>query len=414
MKNKILLLIIAFLAAFPGCKKEESKITTVVFWHAMGGPLGDALEELINQFNDSHPDILIESISMGNYNALSQKIMASILSHRTPTIAQVYSSWTTNLYESRVIEPLENYIKGENGLKEEEITDFYPVFIRDNTIDGKLITLPFNKSIYAYYYNIDLFLAEGITEFPETWTELLKTAKMLQKDDQPVTAFGISVGFFESLLYAFGGRMVDEDNNPAFYSKEGIEALQFIKDLIYKHRVAKLTTGFQHQDQFIAEKIAFIMGTSVSYSFIMKAKPNFKVGIAPLPKEDTTGVMIMGTNIALFADKPAKEKEAAWKFIKWFISPKQQAKWALGTGYVPVRKSANELPEIKDYFKQISGLKKVWDQLYYAELEPPEPAWLFGRKIFSQVVLEPVILGEMDAEERLKIGQKEVEISFQR
>lgn len=409
-----ILLAIFVVIAFTGCKKVESKITTVTFWHAMGGPLGDALDDLIHQFNESHPNIQIESISMGNYNALSQKIMAAVLSHKTPTIAQVYSSWTTNLYESKVIDPIENYINGKNGLTKEEISDFYPIFLRDNTVDGKLVTLPFNKSVYTFYYNTNLFRKAGLDDFPRTWSSLLKISREIQEDSKPVTAFGVSVGFFESLLHAFGGRMVDENNNPTFYSEKGIEALQFMKDLIYKYKVAHLTTGFQHQDEFIAKKIAYIMGTSVSYAFIMKAKPDFPVGVAPLPREDTTGSFIMGTNIALFKDKPDKEKEAAWKFIKWFTSPPTQASWALRTGYVPVRQSARELPEVKDYFKRVPGLKEVWEQLYYAELEPSDPAWLFGRKIFSQVGLEPVLRAEMDVEERLKIAEEEVKRTFRK
>jgi len=52
----------------------------VIFWHAMGGPLGDMLEDtLIAEFNLLHPDIRVVPVNMGNYNALSQKIMASVM-----------------------------------------------------------------------------------------------------------------------------------------------------------------------------------------------------------------------------------------------------------------------------------------------------------------------------------------------
>ena len=409
-----ILLTIFVLIFLTGCEEKESKVTSVTFWHAMGGPLGDALGELVNEFNLNHSNIKIESISMGNYNALSQKIIAGILSHKTPTIAQVYSSWTSNLYESNVIEPLENYINGKNGLSEEELSDFYPVFIKDNTFDEKLITLPFNKSVYNYYYNIDLFKRAGIDSFPKTWSSLLETALKLQKDEDPITAFGVSVGIYESVLYSFGGKIVDDNNNPSFYSEEGIKALQYLKDLIYEYRLAHLTTGYQHQDEFIAEKIAFIVGTSVSYAFIMRSDPEFRVGVAPMPKEDTTGVIIMGTNVALFEDKNDKEKNAAWEFIKWLVAPEQQAEWAIKTGYVPVRKSTLELPEVKEHFKKVPGLKKVWEQLIYAELEPSDPAWLFGRQIFSQVGLEPVLRGGMDVKENLRLAEEEVKITLRR
>lgn len=405
-RRKVMLVMIILLSVTWGCGEKSGNETEVVFWHAMGGPLGDALDELISDFNRSHPEIHIESISMGNYNALSQKIMAGILSGKIPTIAQVYSSWTSNLYDSGVIDPIDLYIK--NSSMDNELDDFYPVFIRDNQIDGRLVTLPFNKSIYAYYYNRDVFEEYNIDSFPRTWSSLLEISGKLQEDNRPVTAFGVSVGFYESVLYSFGGRMLNENGEPAFYSREGVRALKFLKDLLYEYNLAELTTGFQHQDKFIAKQIYFIMGTSVSYSFIMRAEPEFEVAMAPLPKEDTTGVMIMGTNIAIFKDKPEKEKKAAWKFIRWFTSPHQQAKWAMKTGYVPVRKSAGDLPEIKEYLNSIPGLRRVWQQLYYARAEPSAPEWLFGRKVFSQVGLEPVLRGKMTPEVRLKMASREV------
>jgi len=63
----------------------------VVFWHAMGGPLGDVLEDtLIAEFNETHPGIEVVPVTMGNYRALSQKIMASVMAGEPPSMAQAY------------------------------------------------------------------------------------------------------------------------------------------------------------------------------------------------------------------------------------------------------------------------------------------------------------------------------------
>jgi ABC-type glycerol-3-phosphate transport system substrate-binding protein len=55
-------------------KKEENTIVT--FWHAMGGPLGTALNSLVDEFNAAHPRGFIKTESMGSYEALKQKILA--------------------------------------------------------------------------------------------------------------------------------------------------------------------------------------------------------------------------------------------------------------------------------------------------------------------------------------------------
>ena len=46
--------------------------------------------------------------------------------------------------------------------------------------------------------------------------------------------------------------------------------------------------------------------------------------------------------------RPEAERDAAWKFIKWLVEPEQQAEWFAGSGYLPVRNSAYDLPAAKD------------------------------------------------------------------
>ncbi len=46
--------------------------------------------------------------------------------------------------------------------------------------------------------------------------------------------------------------------------------------------------------------------------------------------------------------RPEQEQEAAWKFIKWLVQPEQQAEWVGGTGYLPVSRSAVDLPAAQD------------------------------------------------------------------
>jgi sn-glycerol 3-phosphate transport system substrate-binding protein len=46
--------------------------------------------------------------------------------------------------------------------------------------------------------------------------------------------------------------------------------------------------------------------------------------------------------------RPEAERDAAWTFIKWLMEPEQQAEWFAGSGYLPVRNSAYDLPAAKD------------------------------------------------------------------
>ncbi len=418
VKYNVLTIIMIFtMPLLFGCKERGGDVVEVRFWHVMGGPLGKALDELIDEFNEENPDIHVASVSMGNYQALTQKIMASILAGNPPTMAQVYESWTTSLMRADAIHPLEDFIRGERGLSESEISDIFPVFVMDNTWDGIFVTLPFNKSVATYFYNLDLFEREKIGKFPETWDEFLQVALKLTKDldgdgdnDLWGTAFPVSMGMFAQMLNAKGGSLLsDDETTPTFNSKEGVEAMRFIHDLVYVHKVAYLTTGYEHQDDFIAQNVAMVTGSSVSYSFIKMTEPNFRLAVAPPPGAERKAVFIAGTNIAIFRRAKQEEKEAAWRFIKWFISPDVQARWAIRTGYLPIRESSLKLSIVEEHLRGVKGLSDVWAALDYALIEPRAPGWLVGRRLLSDVGIEPILRGRMPIEETLDRCAEEVQ-----
>ncbi|MCK4233009.1 ABC transporter substrate-binding protein [candidate division WOR-3 bacterium] len=397
------------------CKGDVEKRTVVTFWHAMGGPLGKTLDSLIVEFNQSHPEIKIDHVGMGNYQALSQKLMATVAAKKPPTISQVFESWTDQLYKTGALAVVEDLLTERE--KEEIRKGIYPVFILDNTWEGKLLTFPFNKSVPAFFYNKTLFEEEGIEHFPENWDEYIEIGKKLTKDidgdgitDFWATAFPMSTWMFETLLYQNGGKILDDDNiTPLFNKKAGIESLTFLLDILNKYKIGRLTTGYQHQDDFLAGKVAIISGSVVSYSFIKDLKPDFKLGIAPIPSGKSNAVIISGTNIALFANTSEEQKKAALEFIIWFLSPEIQARWAYGTGYVPVRIKSLQEPLMKKRMEELPELKDVIAQLEFAYTEPRIAGWLRGRQILGTEGIEPVLRGVKSPEEALNDCAKRIE-----
>ena len=69
-------LIIVFLASSITLAAEKTKVQ---FWHAMGGDLGPPLEVLVEEFNETHPNIQIEYSWQGHYEIQLTKILAALL-----------------------------------------------------------------------------------------------------------------------------------------------------------------------------------------------------------------------------------------------------------------------------------------------------------------------------------------------
>jgi len=413
MRRGILLALLALTAAafaLHGCGggggESASGVVELQFWHAMGGPLGDALDGLVDEFNETHPGIQIQSISMGRYQALSQKIMAAVAAGQPPDLAQAYEAWTENLIENGSAEPLSGYITGPDGLTDDEIADFVKGMIENNTWNGEVYSFPFNKSVRALYINKDLFAEEGIDAAPVNWDEYLDFSRRLTKDrngdgtiDQWGTAGQISAWMFENLLVQNGGRILTADGKrAAFDSPEGVEALEFMVRLLTEY--GKVTSGYEYQNDFQAGKVGMIEGSTVSLSF-MEGKYTFDMAVAPLPERKQKACLVAGTNIVIFADSPDAKKAAAWKFIKWFTSPEITARWAALTGYAPVRRSAMDDPVMVQRFDEIEGLREVIAQLDFATYEPRSAAWYAGRKSLEETGIESALRRQRSPREAL-------------
>ncbi|MBC8526550.1 MAG: ABC transporter substrate-binding protein [Candidatus Cloacimonetes bacterium] len=417
MKKYFMFLFLIFFIVLVGCSKKEvsSDITVVEFWHSMGGPLGDALSKMVNEFNDTHPNIEINEVSMGRYQALSQKLMAAIVSNTQPDMAQAYESWIAKFIKGNAIVPIEKFIKSKNGLSEKDIFDFFPVFLKSSTFEDTIWAFPFNKSVRVMYYNKDMFYQNelDINKPPKTWDEFITVCQKLTQDkdgdgktDQWGTTFATNVWQFENLLLQAGGEIMNEDNTkPMFNSKYGVEALDYLYDLLNKYKVAYLSTGYDGQNDFLASKVAMVEGSSVSMVYLQKGGISFNLGLAPLPYDHTKHNLISGTNIVIFKnekDKDNKKKQqACWEFIKWFTSPEQTAQWSYMTFYMPVRKSALKNKNIQEKFTQYGGLEDVFHQLDYAKVEPQIELWFEIRKLLEERVLEKVFRNQLTAKEAL-------------
>ncbi len=405
----ILGVFLAFVFVSISCGSSPSQ-EGVMFWHAMGGPLGETLDKIINDFNREHPDKdPILSVHLGHYNTLSQKLMGAVAAHRPPVMSQVYGSWTSEFLEAGKIVPFSNYIGEGKPIPQAVIDSMFPVFRDENTWGDSLITLPFNKSILALYYNADLFKQYGIEKPPETWDEFKEIAKKLTIDldgdgtpDIYGHAFVVNVWTFETLLFQNGGRLFDENGQPAFNSPEGVAALQYMVDLL-QDGCAYLTTGYKHQDDFAAGRVAMVLGSVVSYSF-MKRKITFNLGIAPVPHGKKKVYVISGTNVALYSGKsvPESKRIRAAEFVNYFYRPDVQAYWSVNTGYMPVVRQALNDPQMQDFFEEVPGMKEVYDQINYAIFEPRDPVWSTGRRILSEDGLEPALRGVMPPAEALE------------
>jgi sn-glycerol 3-phosphate transport system substrate-binding protein len=102
-----------------------------------------------------------------------------------------------------------------------------------------------------------------------------------------------------------------------------------------------------------------------SLSFVReKMKTPYRVAF--MPRNLRNAAPIGGASLILPKGNTRERQAAAWTLIGWLTSPEIAGEWSRFTGYFAPRRSAYDLPEMKDYLQQYPDAKVALDQLQYA------------------------------------------------
>ncbi|MCZ8511015.1 ABC transporter substrate-binding protein [Paenibacillus filicis] len=345
-------------AAAPAASKGiatsiEGKQVEIEFWHAMTGAQEEALKKITDDFTKANPNIKVKLVTQGNYSDLQQKLTAAAKAGKSPTLAQTYEDWNTDFISNDLVTDLTPYINdAKYGWSKDELNDISKVFRDDNLWDGKYYSLPFNKSTNVLFYNKTLLDKAGL-KVPTTWDEVKDAAKKLTQGKTLGMGFENSVGMdLQSFVLQAGGEFIDEKAlKVKFNSPEGKRALDYIYGFI-KDGTGR-TAG---EDKFMSDPfgrgdVAMYIGSSAGLSFVDKGVGGkFDWDVAVLPKDKKAAAVIQGTNVSVFTSGVSDEQKlAAWQYIKFLINKENTAYWAMKTGYLPVRTTANDSQEYKDF-----------------------------------------------------------------
>ena len=97
--------------------------------------------------------------------------------------------------------------------------------------------------------------------------------------------------------------------------------------------------------------------------------------------------MLYGPNICIFNTTPEQQK-AAWAFVKHFTAPESVVRWSLGTGYLPIRKSAANHPDMLASWAEWPHNRAAFDALAHAKAEPNVKGWQQVRQEVERVETE--------------------------
>ena len=364
-------LLLAALMVFVSCNKQQKSAaaqpsqpaakTKVVFWHAMGGRNQEALNKLIDAFNASQDKIEVEGQYQGNYDDAITKLRATPKGSG-PDVMQLYDIGTRWAIDSKTTLKMQDFIDKDKY----DISDYEPNILAYYALGGQLYSMPFNCSSPVIVYNREALAKAGLdpnTAFA-TMDACLATGKAIKAAGYEVGGSFTNYSWvWEQLVSLQDKDMLDNGNGRQGRATKVIadQALLNIftkANAIYRdpsNKVFGKGTG-ESKNQFATGTVGYIADScSVYVDVSAAANGKFTVGFAPLPKvnpSDSGGVSVGGGSLWLMDNGDSKRADAAWQFVKFVTGAQQQAEWSIGTGYLPIRKSALNLPFYQDYINK--------------------------------------------------------------
>ncbi|XWK86785.1 MAG: ABC transporter substrate-binding protein [Phormidium sp.] len=399
-----------FLSSCQPIEKKDNGVIHLTLWQSINPPANrDTFQRLVDRFNQSHPDIQVESIFEPEPQL--PKILTAFVGNALPDILSLYPEYTGQFVELGAIRPLDDWLD-KLPIK----SDIRPNLLAGMQLNGHFWSVPIHTSNIGIFYRPKLFQAAGITEPPKTWTELREVAKKLTIDRNgdhrpeqygillPLGKGGWTVFSWFPFLFSAEGEVIN-NNRPDLTNSRAIAALQFWQDLI-KDGSAKLSAperGYE-EDDFIAGRVA--MQITGPWTLIMKSKVDHRVFPIPAGVKPAT---VTGTG-SFFVTKttPARE-QAALKFLEYILSDEFQVEWAIKTGFLPVTFSSAQSKAYQQFINSKPLLKVFFEQLPVAHSLP-------GIAGYSRIAdelgraIESTLLGHSSAEKALQTAQERLEL----
>jgi sn-glycerol 3-phosphate transport system substrate-binding protein len=165
--TRISLASAAALALFANAASAQTEIS---WWHAMGGALGDTVNQIATNFNASQSDYVITPVFKGTYEEALTAGIAAFRAGEQPNILQVFDAGAATVIAAQgATIPVQDLLI-DNGV-DFNIEDYISgvrYFYADS--EDKMIGMPFNSSSPIMYYNVQALEAAGVTP-PKTYEE---------------------------------------------------------------------------------------------------------------------------------------------------------------------------------------------------------------------------------------------------
>lgn len=342
----------------------DSQTTQITYWHSMDGVFGDIVNKQVDAFNSTigqEKNIKVTPVFQNwpGTEALTAAMATDDIKNM-PDVIQLYGESVSLVRDYGRIVWAEDYITSADATVKKE--DLIPSTISAQSIDGKMIGVPYAVSALMMYYNKTYFDQAGITKVPETIEEMANIMPALVEKTDAQYGLNVRVDQFEleNWLATQGieGTFVgnNESGHKGYMTELEADKNGALMNFLTEWEKVINTGVYKSTRDSINEEFAsgmhgmVVMTSSRIQTIADLVGDSFEWGVAPIPTvsaDDAGGAYPSGSGLYMLDRDDEAKKAAAWEFVQFMISPEAQVMWLDGTGYIPVNTKTTELEAYK-------------------------------------------------------------------
>ena len=377
----VVLLAVFLLSACGGAGDhglDPAAPTTVTVWHYYNGVQQDTFDSMIVEFNETvgHDlGIVVEARSKGTVSDLSESVLAALRqddgAEPAPDMFAAYAETAYTADSLGCVADLSKYFT------EAELDEYVDGYLDEGRLDsdGGLKIFPTAKSTEVMMINLTDWQtfadAEGLTvDSLSTWEGLAETAKKYYDYTDALTPDVLNDGkaFFGRDSVAnymiVGAKQLGLEyftsDGGSFTVNENKEALKKLWDCYYVPYVSGyyLSQGrFRSDDAKTGAIIAMVCSTTGAAYFPISVTLDdeyiypIEGLVLPVPNFDGTEPYVVQQGAGMVVVKSDENTEYACSvFLKWFTEQERNIAFSANSGYLPVKKAANDFQAISDAY----------------------------------------------------------------
>jgi trehalose/maltose transport system substrate-binding protein len=256
-----------------------------------------------------------------------------------------------------------HFIDLAEHIDQEIIDQHFETIIQNNTVDGRLVALPWFTDAGLLYYRADLLEKYG-KQPPTTWQELTETAREIQEGeraegDDRILGFVFQAKAYEGLtcdalewIDSFGGgQIIAEDGSITINNDRAAAALELAASWIGDIAPEGVLNYAEEESRGVFQSGNAVFMRNWPYAWALGNAPDSpiagKIGVSQLPKggEDGKHTGVLG-GWQLAVSKYSQNAELAVDLVRHLTSPEEQKRRAIKGSYNPTIGSLYQDPEV--------------------------------------------------------------------